>query len=104
MCEEFASNFDSKSTNCCIVTIHHLTSFFSREFLIKNNTTVIPSSSCLPDLATCDYSAFLIEDTDILTFELIEAGSRALLNTLKEHHLHNAFGDGGRQALGLMHK
>jgi hypothetical protein len=41
---------------------HSHTSFFIKEFLTKNNMTVVPHTPYLPDLAPCDFSVSLIED------------------------------------------
>jgi hypothetical protein len=44
MWEESTTNFGDKGTRCCITTTHHLLypSFITRQFLTKNNKTVVP--------------------------------------------------------------
>jgi hypothetical protein len=42
MCKNFIPNFGDKRTGYCITTMHHLTFPFTREFLTKNNMTVVP--------------------------------------------------------------
>jgi hypothetical protein len=42
-CDYFASNFGDKRTGCSITTTHrHSLPFFAKEFLTKNNMTVVP--------------------------------------------------------------
>jgi hypothetical protein len=72
------------------------TSFFTREFLTKNNMTVIPHPPYLPDLAPCDFSLFprskiKLKGRHFDTIEVIEAGSQVVLNALTEHNFQDAF-------------
>jgi hypothetical protein len=71
-------------------------SFFSREFLTKNNMTVIPHPPYSPDLAPCDFSLFRrlkikLKGCRFDTIEAIEAESQAVLNTLTELNFQDAF-------------
>jgi hypothetical protein len=94
MCKDFAPNFGDKTTGCC--NHHNAPShslFFTREFLTKNNMTVVPT-----------HPTFLFPQLKIKlkgTIEVIEAESQAVLNTLSEHasrmHLKMA------EALGTVH-
>jgi hypothetical protein len=43
MCEDFTLNFGDTRTGCRIMTMQSHTSFFTREFLTKNNMTVVPT-------------------------------------------------------------
>jgi hypothetical protein len=72
------------------------TSFFTREFLTKNNTTVIPHPPYSPDLAPCDFSLFprlkiKLKGRRFDTIEVNEAESQAVLNTLTEYDNQDAF-------------
>jgi hypothetical protein len=59
ICEDFTLNFGDKRTGCCIMTMHCLTLPSStKEFLIKNNTTVIPHPTYLPELAAWNFSVY----------------------------------------------
>jgi hypothetical protein len=83
MCEDFAPNFSDKRTGCCITTMHHLTlPFFIREFLTKNNTTVLLHP---PYFSLCPQLIIKIKGRHFDTSEVIEAESQAVLNTLTEH-------------------
>jgi transposase len=72
------------------------TSFFTREFLTKNNMTLIPHPPYSPDLAPCDFSLFhhlkiKLKGRRFDTTKAMEAESQAVLNTLTEHDFHDAF-------------
>jgi hypothetical protein len=72
------------------------TSFFTREFLTKNNMTVIPHPPYSPDLAPCNFSLFpqlkiKLKGYHFNTIEVIEAESQAVLNTLTEHDFQDEF-------------
>jgi hypothetical protein len=97
LCEGFTPNlWEQKNW-----LLHHNnapshTFFFTREFLTKNNMTVIPHPPYSPDLAPCDFSLFLqlkinLKDCHFDTIEVIEAVSQAVLNTLTEHDFQDAF-------------
>jgi hypothetical protein len=60
MCEDFALNFGEKRIGCCITKTH--ISFFTRNFLPKNNMIVVPDQPYSPDFASCDFSVSPIED------------------------------------------
>jgi hypothetical protein len=66
---------------------HHLTSFFTRGSLAKNNTTVIRTHSTFlfPRLK------IKLKDCHFDRVEVIEAESEAMLNTLTEHDFQDAF-------------
>jgi hypothetical protein len=55
MCEDVPQNFGNKTTGCCIMTMHFVTSFFTREFLTRNVTALTcpiwhPATfHCFPD-------------------------------------------------------
>jgi hypothetical protein len=84
MCEYFALNFGNK--------LHHNnalfhTFFFTREFLTKNNMTLIPPPY---------FSLFLqlkikLKCPHFDTIDMIETESQAVLNTLTEHDFQDAF-------------
>jgi hypothetical protein len=71
------------------------TSFFTRELLTKNNTTVVYHPPYSPDLASYDFVSHHFD-----TAEVIKEESQAVLNTLKvttsRMHLKNGrnFGNG----------
>jgi hypothetical protein len=72
------------------------TSFFTREFLAKSDMTVIPHPPYSPDLAPCNFSLFSRLKTKLKghhfdTFEMTEAESQAVLNTLTERDFQDAF-------------
>jgi hypothetical protein len=72
------------------------TSFFTREFLTKNNITVVPQPPYSPDLAPCSCSLFYrlkmkLKGCHFHTIEVIEAESQAVLSTLTEHDFQGAF-------------
>jgi histone-lysine N-methyltransferase SETMAR len=63
------------------------TSFFTREFLTKNNMTVVLHASYSPDLAPCDFSLFprlkiKLKVRRFDTTEMTEAESQAVLTSL----------------------
>jgi hypothetical protein len=83
ICEDFAPSF-----GCCITSN---TSFFTREFSIKE-MTVVPNPSYSPDLAPCDFSLFpLLKGPHFDTIVVIEAESQAMLNSLTEHDFRDGF-------------
>jgi transposase len=72
------------------------TSFFTREFLTKNNMTVVPHPPYSPDLAPCDFSLFpllkrKLKGRHFDTIEVMETESQAVLNTLAEQIFQDAF-------------
>jgi hypothetical protein len=75
------------------------TSFFTKEFLTKNNTILVPHS---PDLALCNFSLFSrvrtkLKGSHFDTIEVIEAESQAVLKMTSRMHLKIA------AALGTVH-
>jgi histone-lysine N-methyltransferase SETMAR len=92
--QKLSLNFGDK--NCLL---HHNalshTSFLTREFLTKKNMTVVLHPPSSPDLASCDFHVFPIQDkTEIHhfdTIEVTEAESQVVLNTLAEHDFQDAF-------------
>jgi hypothetical protein len=88
VCEDFAPNFGDRTTGCCIMTTQSHASFFPREFFTKNNMTVVPHppySFLFPRLK------LQFKGRHFDTNEVIEAESQAMLNTLAEHDLRDAF-------------
>jgi hypothetical protein len=81
--------------------LHHYnapshTSFFSREFLTKNNMTVVPHPDYSPDLAPCDFSLLprlkiKLKGRQFDTTEATEAVLQVVLNTLTEHNFQDPF-------------
>jgi hypothetical protein len=76
--------------------LHHNTpshtSFFTGEYLSRNNMTVVPHSPYAPDLAPCNFSLFpRLKGRCFHTTGVIEAESQAVLNTLTEHDFQDAF-------------
>jgi hypothetical protein len=63
-------------------------SFFTREFLTKNNTTVAPNP---PYVSLFPRLKIQLKGHHFDTIEVIEAESQAVRNTLKEHDFPNAF-------------
>jgi hypothetical protein len=64
------------------------TSFFTSEFLTKNNMTVVPNPryrSLFPRLK------MKLKASHFDTIEVIEAESQAVLNTLTEHDFQDSF-------------
>jgi hypothetical protein len=51
--------------------------------------TVLPHPPTSPDLAPCNFS--LLYTTILIEFEVIEAESQVMLNTLREYDFHDAF-------------
>jgi hypothetical protein len=89
MCKDFTQNFGDKITDCCIMTMHHLTlPFFTREFFTKNNMTAIPHS---PYFSLFPQLNIKLNGRDFDTTEVIEAESHEVLNTLTEHDFQDAF-------------
>jgi hypothetical protein len=87
MCQGFAPKSRDKRTGCCITT-HRLTlPFLTREFLTKNNMTVVQNPSQSSVSAPCDFYVFRHFDT----IDLIEAELQAVLNTLTEDDFQDAF-------------
>jgi histone-lysine N-methyltransferase SETMAR len=82
------------------------TSFFTKEFLTKNNMTVILHQPYSPDLAPCDFSLvprlkIKLKGCCFDTIEVIEAESQAVLNTLTEHNFQDAFKNGRSTGNGV---
>jgi hypothetical protein len=89
MCEDFASKFGDKKN----WLLHHdnapsHTSFFTREFLTRNNMTVFlqPPYFCL-----FLRLKIILRGCNFDTVEVMEAESQAVLNTLTEHKFQDAF-------------
>jgi hypothetical protein len=81
-------NFGDKRTGSCITT-HSLTfHFFTREFLTKDNMTVVPTHPTFSRLR------IKLKRRNFYTIEVIEAESQAVLNALTEHDFHDAFKNG----------
>jgi hypothetical protein len=72
------------------------TLFFTKEFFITNNMTVVPHPPCLPGLTPCNFSWFprlkiKLKGCHFDTSELIEAESQVMLNTCTERIFQDAF-------------
>jgi hypothetical protein len=95
MCEDFTLNFGNKDWLLHHDTAQSHTSSFTREFLTKNNITVVPCPPSSPDLAPCDFSVsplkMKLRGCHFDTVEMIEAELQAVLNTLTEHDFQDAF-------------
>jgi hypothetical protein len=73
--------------------LHHYnvpshTSFFTREFLAKNNMTVVPHPPYFSLFAQLEIK---LKDRHFGTIEVVAAESQAVLNTLTEHDFKDAF-------------
>jgi hypothetical protein len=88
MCEDFAPNFGDKRTGCYITTTYSHTSFFTREFLSKNNMTAVPHP---PYFSLFSRLKIKLKDRHFDTIEVTEAKSQAVMNTLTEHDFQDAF-------------
>jgi hypothetical protein len=88
MWEDFAPNLGGERTGCCIMTANRITLLFTREFLAKNNMTVVPHPpyfSLFPELK------IKIKGRRFDTIEVIEAKSQVVLNTLTEQVFQDVF-------------
>jgi hypothetical protein len=86
MCKDLGPNFGDS----CIMTMHHLTSFFT-----KNNMTVIrhaPYFSLFPQLK------IKLKVYNFDTSGVIDAESQVVLNTLTEHNFQDTLKKNGRSA------
>jgi hypothetical protein len=80
-------NFGDKRTGCCIMTTHCLTLLFTRQLLTENNKAVVPH----PPYFLFPRLKIKLKGCHFDTTGAIEAESQAVLNTLREHDLQDAF-------------
>jgi hypothetical protein len=107
MCKDFTLNFGNKRIGCCIMTMHCLTLHLHRGIFDKNNMTVVPHTPYSPDLVPCNFSLFpclkiKLKGRCFDTIEVIETELQAVLNTLIEHNLQDAFKKMA-EVLGIVH-
>jgi hypothetical protein len=93
MCEDFALNVGDKRTGCCILTTHRLTlPFPPGDFFTKDNINLVAPHKAYFSLFPWLNIKLIGRHFD--TVEVMEAESQAVLNTLTEHDLQDAFKNG----------
>jgi hypothetical protein len=80
MCKDFGPNFGDERTGCFITTAPSHTSFFTKEFLIRNNKSIVPHR---PYMSLFSHLKIKLEGRHVDTIEVMEAESQAGLNTLQ---------------------
>jgi hypothetical protein len=85
MCKDFAPNFSDKNWQRQRTVSNFL---FTREFLTKNNITVVPHP---PYFSLFPRLKIKLKGRNFYTNEVIEVESQAVPNTLREHDFQDAF-------------
>jgi hypothetical protein len=68
--------------------MHYLISFFTKEFMTRNNMTVVPHPPCFSVVISLNIK---LKGRHFGTIEMVEAESQGVLNNLTEHDFQDAF-------------
>jgi hypothetical protein len=91
VCEDFGPSFGDKWPDCCITTLYYFISFFTRELLIKNDTTVVPHP---PYFSLFPWLKIKLKGHYFDTTEVIGTELQVVLNMLTEQDFRDAFNNG----------
>jgi transposase len=97
MCDKKDRNFGVTTTGSFIMTTGPThTSLKTPEFVTNNNMFVVPHPLYLSDLAPCDFVLFpklkmKLKERHFETVSDIQKELQAILNSIKENDLHDAY-------------